>query len=201
MDTSPFVEQPGTGIPQHAKLVFKGVLFEIWQWEQKMFDGTTAIYEKMRRPDTVEVMAITKAGKIIVEDQEQSGRAKKFMSLPGGRADGGAEPLEEIKRELLEETGFAAGEWELLKIVQPFMDNDYRVHLFIARNAEKIAEPRPDAGEKIDIKLYTFDELLALPDNPSFRSRELANILDHVRFDPARREEFRKRLFGGENIP
>jgi 8-oxo-dGTP pyrophosphatase MutT (NUDIX family) len=186
----------GGGIPENAKLVFKGIIFEVWQWEQKLFDGSTATFEKIRRPDTVEVIAITPDGKIIAENQEQPGRYAKFMSLPGGRADGGQSPLEEIKRELLEETGYAGDDWETLETIQPFMDSDYRVHLFISRNVEKIAEQCQEKGEKIELKFITFEELLKLPDNPRFRSRELANILIRARFDREFSDNLRKRILG-----
>jgi len=53
-----------------SKLVFKGVVFDVYQWEQKMFDGSYEIFEKLKRKDTAMVIPIKKDGKIIITKQE-----------------------------------------------------------------------------------------------------------------------------------
>src|SRR3989344_9686996 len=91
-------------IPGHAKRVFKGVLFDVYQWEQKMFDGSTAIFEKLKRPDTVVVFPVLPDGRIILTEQEQPGK-EAFIGATGGRVDVGEEILQTAHRELLEESG------------------------------------------------------------------------------------------------
>jgi hypothetical protein len=94
------------GIPPEATLVFKGEIFEVWQWQQTMFDGTTATFERIWRSPSVEVIAVV-GDKIVVEHQDQPDR-KGIVSLVSGRADQGTDMLE-AKRELLEETGNRLG--------------------------------------------------------------------------------------------
>jgi hypothetical protein len=36
------------GLPENAKLAFKGERFEVWQWEQTMYDGSTKKYLFLR---------------------------------------------------------------------------------------------------------------------------------------------------------
>lgn len=38
-------------IPENAKLVFKGKIFDTYQWEQEMYDGSRVTFEKIKRPD------------------------------------------------------------------------------------------------------------------------------------------------------
>ncbi|OGZ02580.1 MAG: hypothetical protein A2946_01285, partial [Candidatus Liptonbacteria bacterium RIFCSPLOWO2_01_FULL_53_13] len=186
-------DQRGGKLPPHAKRVFKGKIFETWQWEQKLFDGTTAVFEEVIRPDTVEVIAVAD-GKIIIEEQEQPGiMTASFLSLPGGRADNGTAPEEEIKRELLEETGYASEDWELWQDAHPFLRHPYTIHYFIARNCKKTQEARLDAGERIKLRFVSFEELLALSDNPLFRAGDFVKILLRMRLDEKMREEFRKK--------
>lgn len=45
-------------LPKEAKKVFSGVISEVYQWPQKLFDGTTATFEMIKRPDTVKIVAI-----------------------------------------------------------------------------------------------------------------------------------------------
>lgn len=182
------------GIPDHAKQVFKGVIFEIWQWDQELFDGTTTTFEKMLRPDTVEALVIA-GDKLIITEQEQPNHHEPFFALPGGRADSGSSMEEEIKREVLEETGYASTDWEHFKSIQPMMDNDYQVHLYIARNAMKIQDPQLDGGERIKLHFMTFEEFLNVMEHPRFRSGDLARTVMRYRLHPEKLEAFRRRLF------
>ena len=94
-------------LPPHAKLAFKGKIFEVWQWEQEMFDGTTAIFERVKRPNTAQVIPVV-GDKILIQTQFQPHEPKPYTALAGGRCDEGEDPLKETQRELLEETGNAS---------------------------------------------------------------------------------------------
>ena len=39
-------------IPNHARLVFKGILHHIYQWEQEMFDGSVQTFEAIKKNDS-----------------------------------------------------------------------------------------------------------------------------------------------------
>lgn len=189
--------KPREGLPPHAKLVFKGVIFEVWQWDQKMFDGTTAIFEKIWRYPTVEMIA-TVGDKIMIENQDQPDRPGS-ITLVSGRADSSEEavPLEEAKRELLEETGYASENWELLDQHSLTAKVLHQIYVFVARNCQKIQEPHLDSGERIETRLVSFDEFLELSENPKFWvSPIVTNILLRARFNKDKKEELRKKIFG-----
>src|SRR3989344_90768 len=93
-------------IPENAKRVFRGVIFDVYQWEQEMYDGTRTIFEKLKRPDTVVVFRVLPDGKIILTEQEQPGGKGPFIGATGGRVDEGEDILAVAKRELLEESGY-----------------------------------------------------------------------------------------------
>lgn len=190
--------KPRKGLPANAKLVFKGVIFEVWQWEQKMFDGTKQIFEKIWRSPTVEVIA-TVGNKILIEKQDQLDR-KNNINLPGGRADQGKDVLEEAKRELLEETGYQSNDWVLLlkhgrdgKII-------HEVYFFIARNCKKVQKQNLDAGEKIQTKLISFADFLKLAEEPKFwSSPEFVNYLC-LQSKGKEKKKFEKLLFPNVTI-
>ena len=87
-----------------------------------------------------------------------------MIELPSGIQDGPGEPVDQMKRELLEETGFASDEWQPLGTFfanAPRLDN--RVHCFVALDARKVAEPELDDGEVIvahEVPFATFLEEL-----------------------------------------
>ncbi len=159
-----------------------------------MFDGTTATFEKIWRPSTVEVIA-TVGDKIIIEEQDQPDRPNN-INFPSGRVESEENVLGEAKRELLEETGYQSDDWSLFLKHGKVGKVMHEIHYFIARNCKKVKEPELDAGEKIRTKLITFDELLALADKPNFWvPEEFISCLLLLQLDPAKKGEFRKLLF------
>ena len=186
------------GIPSNAKKVFGGKIFEVWQWEQKMFDGNTAIFERLRRPNTAQVIAVV-GDKILAQTEEQPDATRPFSSLPGGRCDASEDPLVAAKRELLEETGYVSDDWVLWKEVNPVSKIEWTVYTFVARNCVFQQEPHLDSGEKIASKLISFDDLLLLSDDPFFYSPELVSHILRLRLNKQEREEFKQTLFGKQS--
>lgn len=160
-------------IPSHARKVFTGILFEVYQWEQEMFDGSRVIFEKLKRPDTVHVIPVTQEGKIILAAQEQPNTAP-FVGVVGGRVDDGEGPLECAKRELLEETGFTSDVWELWYACQPYSKIEWSIYTFIARNCRKVKEMSLDSGERINLQLIDFNEFVKRVSHYDFRDTEIA---------------------------
>ena len=184
----PVSKQP---IPPHAKKVFAGVLFDVYQWEQEMFDGSTATFEKLKRPDTVVVFPVLDDGHILLTEQEQPGKPP-FIGAAGGRVDEGEGILAAAKRELLEETGYEAEEFELWHAEQPASKIEWAVFLFVAKGLKKVTEMNLDAGEKIRLKPVTFDEFveIATGDN-NFAEREIIPYVLRAKLDPDKMAKLR----------
>ncbi|MDD2487726.1 MAG: NUDIX hydrolase [Candidatus Gracilibacteria bacterium] len=160
-------------IPEHAKMVFKGKNFDVYQWEQEMFDGSKKIFEKLKRNDAIDIIAISEDKKILILEEEQPGR-DPFYGLVGGTCEDGEEPLETAKRELLEETGLISDDWELFRSSQKSSRIEHYDHLFIARNCKKVKEQNLDSGEKIKIRIVDWNELLKILADPKFRVKNFA---------------------------
>lgn len=180
--------------PSRAKPVYQGKIFEIWQWKQKMFDGSIEVFEGLKRCNSVEIFAAV-GNKVILQQQWQPHLKNYFFSLPGGRMDYGDNALIEAKRELLEETGYTSDDWILWKKIQPHMTAQYTVSYFIARNCYLKQKPDLDGGEKIVNKFITFNELLKITDNPKFRGSETITMLLRLRLDSKTRMAFKHLLF------
>jgi len=159
--------------PGHAKKVFEGTIFDTYQWEQELFDGSTATFEKVKRPDTANVIPVTDEGKLIITEQEQPGE-RPFIGTLGGRIDDGETPLDAAKRELLEESGYEAEKFTLWYSIQPLAKIDWAIYTFIAKGLSKNQGAQPDAGEKIKLKYLTFDEFIDLAARENFRDGEIA---------------------------
>lgn len=182
-------------IPENAKRVFKGVLYDVYQWEQELFDGTKATFEALDRPDTIEIIPVLPNGHILVQKEWQPD-TRPFIDFPGGRIDEGETFGQAAKRELLEETGYEASDWHLWMTFHPILRINWDIAVFIAKGLKKVANPNPDAGEKFEPLEYSFEDLLTIPDNPDFRSLSGPVIQELIRakYDPRKQVELKKRL-------
>jgi 8-oxo-dGTP pyrophosphatase MutT (NUDIX family) len=177
-------------IPKEAKLVFKGQIFDVYQWPQQLYDGSMATFEMLKRPDTVFVIPVTEDRKIVLADQEQPG--KRWLGLLGGRVDEGEEVLDAAKRELLEESGMESSDWELLYEIEPHGKMEWTIYIYTARQARRVAEQSLDGGEKIELIYLSFDEFVTEILKPDFDGRELQFEV----IDPVKKEALRQKLLG-----
>lgn len=183
--------QSSQPLPDDAKLVFKGKIFDTYQWDQKMYDGSTKTFEKLKRPDTVVVFPVLEDGKIILTEQEQPGKSV-FIGGCGGRVEENEDILEAAKRECFEETGYEATEWFLWKAEHPASKIDWAVYFFIAKGCKKSSDQNLDGGEKIDLKPVTFDEFLQIGRDKRFMEKEIIPDLYEALLDPAKYSELKK---------
>lgn len=182
-------------MPEHAKCVFKGVLFEVYQWEQEMFDGSFKTFEVVIRPGTVRIIAITNENKIIMQREEQP-HIGKFTNLPAGRMESGEKPIDSAKRELLEESGYTSDD---IKEFYKF-ENSGKVignsYVFIAKNCTKIQEQNFEIdGEKIESYFVDFETFIAETQKPEYRDKQLRELIFRMIHTPKELEKFRELIF------
>jgi len=175
-------------MPANAKRVFKGVIFDVYQWEVEGYDGSKKVFEKLKRPDTAMILPVTEDGKIMLALQEQPHKAP-FIGALGGRLEEGEDILSAAKREFLEESGYEAREWVLFDAVQPISKIDWAVYTFIAKGLKKVAEPNLDGAEKIELKFMDFNEFVQMAvEDDKFGDEFKIKILE-AKLDPVKRKE------------
>lgn len=153
-------------IPTQAQKVFSGILFDTYQWQQELYDGSTTTFEMLKRVWTTDVIAVID-GKIALLEQSQPWR-ENFLGLPWGRVERWESHLKAAKRELLEETGIWADSFVLFRTWNEASKLDYEESLFIARNCRIEWNPHLDAGEKISLRFINFDDFVELARNDRF---------------------------------
>ena len=161
-----------SGIPENAKRVFEGVIFDVYHWEQKLYDGSTAIFEKLARPDTVVIFPILPDTSILLIEDSQPQR-ETTLTAPAGRVEEGETPEAAARRELKEETGYEARELELVYTRSPLEKIDHVVYVFVGKGCTKVGEPTPDAGERITPRPVSFDDLSALVESGAYAHTDL----------------------------
>lgn len=114
-------------------------------------------YWVLEYPEWVNVIAITRDGRFVMERQYRHAMGGTAYEICAGTAEEGEGPLEAAKRELSEETGYEGGEWEEIMTTSPngtSMTN--MTHSYVARGVECRREAHREATE--DIEVYLMDE-------------------------------------------
>ena len=120
-------------------------------------------YYVLEYPDWVNITAVTKEGKIVMERQYRHGARRTCFEIPSGVMEKGETPLEAAKRELMEETGYGGGEWELLMTLSanPTMMTNMN-YCFLATGVEKVSEQHLDETEDLEVFLKSREEVLEI---------------------------------------
>ena len=91
-------------------------------------------------------------GKVLLVEQYRPAANRDMLELPAGTIDGNETPLECAKRELEEETGYRADQWEAMGHLYPTPGyTNEAFYLFLANDLIK-GEQRLDEGEDIKVR-------------------------------------------------
>lgn len=115
-------------------------------------------------PDWVNVVPVTKEGKLVFVRQYRFGTEEVTLEIPGGMIDPGDDgPLAAGLRELREETGYISERLVDLGAVEPnpaLQTN--RCHTVLALEATKDGPATPDGTEDLDVVLFDPADVPAL---------------------------------------
>ena len=117
-------------------------------------------YYVIERPDAAIVFPLTEEDEVVLVRQYRPAIEGIELGLPAGLVDEGEEPEKAARRELLEETGYAGGEWAPLGSLasSPSLKDNW-AHLFLARSVARSAAPRPDEYERVEVVLVPVGEI------------------------------------------
>jgi ADP-ribose pyrophosphatase len=155
-------ERTGSEVP------FEGKFITVRRDTFRHEDGEVVERELVGHPGAV--------GIVVLDDQEQLWLVRQpreaigvpdLLEIPAGKMDeDGEDPLATAKRELAEEIGKQAGQWDSLGAfyTSPGFADEI-IHLFLARSISDVEErPAVEEDERIDVEvrpLSELDEILA----------------------------------------
>jgi ADP-ribose pyrophosphatase len=111
-----------------------------------MPDGDCADREVIEHPGAVAVLALDSGGQVLLVRQYRHPAGHVLWEIPAGLRDVPGEPLEKTaQRELLEETGYLAANWQVLADVFPSPGiSSERLRVFLARELTQVPEAERD---------------------------------------------------------
>ena len=102
-----------------SKEIFNGKVLHFLHDTVELEDGTTAMREIVEHPGGVCIAALTKNNELLFVRQYRYPYKEIVLELPAGKLEKGQTPLENGKRELLEETGATGSHYMPLGKVYP----------------------------------------------------------------------------------
>lgn len=126
----------------------------------RMPDGTIVDdYYVLEYPNWVNAVALTEDNQVILIRQYRHAAGEVMLEIPGGCIDPGEEPEEAIRRELLEETGYAFDHMRKLGSVYANPSTAAnRTFSYLFTGGRKVQEQHLDGREQIDVLLVSMDE-------------------------------------------
>ena len=138
------------------------MLLEVHRDRVRLPDGGEAAREYIRHPGAVAIVALFEDGSVLLERQFRYPHRRDFIEIPAGKVDAGEAHLATAKRELLEETGYAAAEWTRLGVIHTAIAyTDEAIELFLARKLTQ-GESKLDAGEFLETFIVPFEEAIGM---------------------------------------
>ncbi|MHB8723834.1 MAG: acylphosphatase [Casimicrobiaceae bacterium] len=177
--------------------VYRGKLLDVRQDRVRLPDGGEALREYVVHPGAVLMIPELPDGRLVVERQFRYPLNRAFLEFPAGKLDPGETALVTARRELVEETGYAAVEWTLLGAVHPVISYSTEViDLYLARGLTHVGS-RLDPGEFLEIVICREDELYdALDSGRLTDAKTVAALALYSRWRAAPTRSCRVRITG-----
>jgi ADP-ribose pyrophosphatase len=149
-----------------SRTIYEGKIITVSMDTFRHEDGEEVEREIARHPGAVGIVAHDGESIYLVRQPREPIGSPDLLELPAGKLDEeGEEPLATAKRELAEEIGKAADQWESLGsfFTSPGF-SDEQVHLFLATGLRDVEKPAVEEDERIELCVHPLGELDALID-------------------------------------
>lgn len=146
----------------HGEVAYDGSFLKVTRDRVSLPDGAETHREFIRHPGAVVILPVFDDGSVLLERQFRYPLDQVFIEYPAGKIDPGEDPLECAKRELQEETGYTASDWQFVcTIHNAIAYSDEHLDLYLARGLIA-GEAQLDAGEFLETFRATVPEMLEL---------------------------------------
>ena len=148
-------------IRESSREIFDGKILHMFEDAVRLPNGNTASREVVRHIGAVCVIPVLDDGRVVMERQFRYPIDQVIWEIPAGKLDSREEdPLEAARRELREETGYLAENWQHLGVFYPAAAySDEKIHMYLATGLHTGLQEL-DEDEFLDVELVPLTQLV-----------------------------------------
>lgn len=130
-------------------------------------------------PDAAMVAAITTDGQILLKSEFRYACGEEVIECPAGMFEKNeSDPLAVAQRELLEETGYISSDWTYFGHTWESTSKlTNRMHLFLAKDCEKVASQHLDQNEHLDVMKVSLEAAVEMVMSGIIHANSTAHLI------------------------
>jgi len=139
---------------------YSGIIVDVTVDQAQLPNGRVALREVVHHPGGVTILPLDDEGCVYCVRQFRYPYGEILLEVPAGKLERGEDPFECARRELSEETGFTADNWQSLGCLytSPGYSGE-TLYLYLARGL-RAGEAHPDEGEFLSVERIPLAQLL-----------------------------------------
>lgn len=142
--------------------IHQGKIFKIVTENITFSNGVSSDIDIIRHPGASAIIPLSDKNTLILIKQYRHAIEKYIWEIPAGKIDDDEPPIECAKRELIEETGYSAKNWQKMGEIIPVPGySDERIHLFVANDLVP-AKQNLDKDELLDVHEIKFNDAMEM---------------------------------------
>jgi len=146
----------------NSELAYDGGFLKVRRDQVRLPNGASSHREYIVHPGAVVILPLLDDGRVLLERQFRYPLGRVFIEFPAGKIDPGEDTLACAKRELQEETGYTAADWQFVTTIHNAIAySDEHLDLFVARGLTA-GPSKLDEGEFLETFTATVPEMLEL---------------------------------------
>jgi 8-oxo-dGTP pyrophosphatase MutT (NUDIX family) len=140
----------------------RGRVFKLIRENVTLDNGVTTDMEFVTHPGATAIIPMLNESRVLLLKQYRHSLRKYIWEIPAGTLDPQESVINCAKRELIEETGFSADQWQKLAEITPVPGySDERIHIYLATELQP-AEQNLDKDEIINVHELEYSEAIEM---------------------------------------
>lgn len=143
-----------------GSIAYDGSFLKVQRDQVRLPDGKSAVREYIKHPGAVVILPLFDDGSVLLERQFRYPLDQVFIEYPAGKIDPNENSLVCAKRELQEETGYTAKDWQFVcTIHNAIAYSDEHLDIYLARGLVE-GESNLDDEEFLETVKLPFSDVM-----------------------------------------